>query len=55
MSMLGAQDNEQHSYIEMAYALAQNGAAPEEDMAELWRRIIFTIMILLITLLKEIL
>ncbi len=45
MSMLGARDNEQHSYIEMAYALAQNGAAPEEDMAELWRRIVFTVMI----------
>jgi serine/threonine-protein kinase HipA len=45
MSMLGAQDNEQHSYIEMAYALAQNGSAPEEDMAELWRRIVFTVMI----------
>jgi len=45
MSMLGALDNEQHSYIEMAYALIQNGAAPEEDMAELWRRIVFTIMI----------
>jgi serine/threonine-protein kinase HipA len=45
MSMLGAQDNEQHSYLEIAYALAQNGAAPDEDMAELWRRIVFTIMI----------
>ena len=45
MSMLGARDNEQHSYLEMAYALAQNGAAPKEDMAELWRRIVFTIMI----------
>jgi serine/threonine-protein kinase HipA len=45
MSMLGAHDNEQHSYIEMAYALAQNGAAPDEDMAELWRRIVFTVMI----------
>jgi serine/threonine-protein kinase HipA len=45
MSMLGARDNEQHSYIEMAYALAQQGAAPEEDMAELWRRIVFTVMI----------
>lgn len=45
MSMLGAQDNEQHSYIEMVYALAQNGASPEEDMAELWRRIVFTVMI----------
>lgn len=45
MSMLGARDNEQHSYLEMAYALAQNGAAPEEDMKELWRRIVFTIMV----------
>lgn len=45
MSMLSAQDNQQHSYLEMAYALAQNGASPEEDMKELWRRIIFTIMV----------
>ena len=45
MSMLGAADNEQHSYLEIAYALAQNGAAPETDMMQLWRRIIFTIMI----------
>jgi serine/threonine-protein kinase HipA len=45
MSMLGAQDNEQHSYLEIAYALAQNGATPKEDMAELWRRIVFTVMI----------
>lgn len=45
ISMLGARDNEQHSYLEIAYALAQNGAAPEEDMVELWRRIVFNIMI----------
>lgn len=45
MSMLGARDNEQHSYIEIAYALTQNGGSPEEDMAELWRRIVFSIMI----------
>jgi serine/threonine-protein kinase HipA len=45
MSMLGAKDNEQHSYLEIAYAIAQNGAAPEEDMAELWRRIVFNIII----------
>ncbi len=45
MSMLGAHDNEQHSYLEMAYALAQNGASPEEDMKELWRRIVFSIMV----------
>jgi len=45
MSMLGAKDNEQHSYLEIAYALAQYGASPEEDMKELWRRIVFTIMV----------
>ncbi len=45
MSMLGAMENEQHSYLEIAYALAQNGAAATEDMAQLWRRIVFTIMI----------
>ena len=45
MSMLGAADNEQHSYLEMAYALAQNGGSPEEDMTQLWRRIVFTVMI----------
>jgi serine/threonine-protein kinase HipA len=45
MSMLGAKDNEQHSYIEIAYALIQHGAMPEEDMKQLWRRIVFTVMI----------
>lgn len=45
MSMLGAKDNETHSYIEMAYALAQHGAHPNKDMAELWRRVVFSIMI----------
>jgi len=45
MSMLGAQDNTQHSYLEMAYALAQYGASPNEDLSELWRRIVFTILI----------
>lgn len=45
MSMLGAQDHEPHSYLELAYILAQNGAAPDHDMAELWRRIVFTVLI----------
>ena len=45
MSMLDAQDNQPHSYLEIAYALAQHGASPNNDMEELWRRIIFTIMI----------
>ena len=45
MSMLNAKDNEQHSYLEIAYALTQYGGDPEADLVELWRRIIFTIMI----------
>jgi serine/threonine-protein kinase HipA len=45
MSMLGAHDNEQHSYLEMVDALIQNGASVEEDLKELWRRIVFTIMV----------
>lgn len=45
MSMLGANDNEQHSYLEIAYALAQHGSSPNQDMEELWRRIIFTILV----------
>jgi serine/threonine-protein kinase HipA len=45
MSMLDARDNEQHSYLEIAYALSQYGAAPKEDLTELWRRMVFTILI----------
>ncbi len=45
MSMLNAQDNEEHSYLDIAYAIFQNGAAPEEDLIELWKRIVFNIMI----------
>jgi len=45
MSMLGAKDNEQHSYLDITYALAQNGGHPKGDMAELWRRLVFTILI----------
>lgn len=45
MSMLGAKDNDRHSYLEIVYSLAQHGAHPNNDMEELWRRIIFTILI----------
>jgi serine/threonine-protein kinase HipA len=45
MSMLGATDNETHSYLEFVDALRQYGAAPQADMHALWRRIVFSIMI----------
>jgi len=45
MSMLDAEDNEQRSYLEIADALRQYGAKPEEDCAQLWRRMVFNILI----------
>jgi serine/threonine-protein kinase HipA len=45
MSMLGAADNEPHSYLEIAEALRQNGAAPHQDLEQLWRRIVFNVLI----------
>jgi len=45
MSMIGASDNEAHSYLEIADALRQHGAAPKEDLAGLWRRLLFSVLI----------
>lgn len=45
MSMIGAMDNEEHSYLEIVDALAQHGASPVKDRKSLWRRIIFSILI----------
>ena len=45
MSMLDADDNEPRSYLEIADALRRYGSKPEEDCAELWRRIVFSILI----------
>lgn len=45
MSMLGARDNELHSYLEIVDAIRQYGAAPRQDLRQLWQRIAFSIMI----------
>lgn len=45
MSMIGARDNEDHSYLEIVDAIRQYGAYPEKDMVELWKRIVFSILI----------
>lgn len=45
MSLLGASDNESHSYLEIADALRQCSASPDDDLAELWRRMVFSILI----------
>lgn len=45
MSLIDAVDNETRSYLELADALRQDGASPKADCAELWRRIVFSILI----------
>jgi serine/threonine-protein kinase HipA len=34
-----------HSYLEIADAIRQMSASPREDLAALWRRIVFTVLI----------
>ena len=36
LGMLGAKDNETHSYLEIVDALRQRGAAPKADMEAQW-------------------
>ena len=45
MSMLGAGDNESHSYLEMVDAIRQYGSEPVGDAGELWRRVVFNVLI----------
>lgn len=45
LSMLTASDNETRSYLEMVDALRQHGAAAAADARELWRRVVFNILI----------
>lgn len=45
MSMLGAADGETRSYLELVDALRRYGAAANEDQQELWRRVLFSILI----------
>ena len=48
MTLLGYSDGERSagaSYLEMVEFLDRHGAAPEEDLEELWRRIVFNICV----------
>src|ERR1700676_1434542 len=45
MSMLGAVDREQRSYMEIADAIRRYGANTSADLKELWRRIVFSVLI----------
>lgn len=45
MSMLGATDHEARSYPDIADALRRHGAAPKQDLRQLWRRVVFNVLI----------
>jgi serine/threonine-protein kinase HipA len=45
MTMLQAKDGEHASYLEVAEAIEENSPDADADLGELWRRIIFTVLI----------
>ena len=45
MSMLQAKDGEQASYLEIAQVLEERSSDAAADLRELWRRIVFTVLI----------
>jgi len=45
MSMLEAVDGESRSYMEIADALRMHSASTKEDLRELWRRVVLTVLI----------
>lgn len=45
MSMLTATDNQLHSYLEIADAIRMYGSHPQQDLQQLWRRLVFNILI----------
>ncbi|MCK4981320.1 MAG: type II toxin-antitoxin system HipA family toxin [Victivallaceae bacterium] len=49
MTLLGRSDGDNHSsgcsYLDLAQFIVQHGARPNEDLQELWRRIIFSIAV----------
>lgn len=45
MSMLGAADHEIRSYLELVDAIRQYGAQPKTDLKQLWRRLVFNLLV----------
>lgn len=45
MSLLGLNDGEEATYTEIAEVIRMYSSAPTEDLHELWRRIVFTVMV----------
>lgn len=45
LSMLEAADGQHRSYMEIADALRMHSASTSEDLRELWRRVVFTVLV----------
>lgn len=45
LTALGASDGDVRSYIELLDLIRQDGALPETDAAEIWRRMVFNVLI----------
>jgi serine/threonine-protein kinase HipA len=45
MSIFGAKDNGNYSFVDFTYMLNKYGAQPENDCEELWRRMVFGLII----------
>lgn len=45
MSMLDAREGERRSYLEIAESLVEHGASAKQDLKDLWRRIVFNILV----------
>lgn len=45
LTALGAKDGDARSYMELADPLRQDGAQPARDIAQLWRRMVFNVLV----------
>jgi serine/threonine-protein kinase HipA len=45
MGLLGARDNKSQSYFQIAEALRTHGGRPLDDIVQLWKRAVFTVLI----------
>lgn len=45
MTALDAEDHEERSYLEIVDAIRMMGGRPNEDLSELWRRLVFNVLV----------
>jgi serine/threonine-protein kinase HipA len=45
MTAVGAADGEAHSYLEIVDALRREGSEVDEDLRQLWRRVVFNVLV----------